>query len=294
MSRDSSEGKHDDPHGWRQEGRDLLAAVAGGVIVGMPLLYTMEMWWHGMTVSEWHQLALLTAILLVNFGFSIVSGFRQEWSIPQALMETVTSVGIGIVLSAVILALIGEMKPGHTFSEISGKVLLEAAAVSIGVSFANVQVRDRSRTGDDEQKPRPPDGDPEVRQLHADLRDATAAMIGSTLFALNIAPTEEVVLIASRLGAWQLLAVLGASLVFCYVILFASRFEEHEVYVPGVFQSPVAETVMTCALSLAVAFVLLWLLGEAGTLSEPRAAIANTVALGLPACVGGAAGRLVA
>jgi hypothetical protein len=37
------------PAGWRQEGRDLMAAVAGGAIVGMPLLYTMEMWYHGMT-----------------------------------------------------------------------------------------------------------------------------------------------------------------------------------------------------------------------------------------------------
>ena len=57
-----------------------MAAVAGGAIVGMPLLYTMEMWFHGMTLSEIHLLILLGVILIMNFGFSLVSGFRHDQS----------------------------------------------------------------------------------------------------------------------------------------------------------------------------------------------------------------------
>ena len=36
-----------DRWGLKKEVRDLMVAVTGGAIVGMPLLYTMEMWLHG-------------------------------------------------------------------------------------------------------------------------------------------------------------------------------------------------------------------------------------------------------
>ena len=290
-----------DPHGWRREARDLAAAVAGGAIVGMPLLYTMEMWWHGMTLSPAHLLLLIVAILLMNFAFSIVSGFRQESTLVEAAMESVTSVGIGVVFSALILSLIGELEPAMSAAEIVGKVLLEAAAVSVGVSFANAQVRDRSRTGDDAngnghghagRDGRTPE-DPEREQLRADLRDASAALAGATVFALNIAPTEEVLLISSRLASWQLLVLLCFGVALCHLILFASGFEEHVVHVRSLFQNVYVETLLTCAIALLVAAGLLWLLGEPGALSNPSSAVAAVVTLGLPATVGAAAGRLI-
>ena len=292
-----------DPRGWRREGRDLMAAVAGGAIVGMPLLYTMEMWWHGMTLSPGHLLVLIVVILVMNFVFSVVSGFRRESTPVEAAMESVTSVGIGIVFSALVLWVIGELKSAMSPPEVIGKVLLEAAAVSIGVSFANAQVRDKSRTGDDDDDDddgRRGDGgarrpeDPERAQLRADLRDASAALAGATLFALNIAPTEEVMLIASRLAPWQLLVLLGLSVALCHVILFASGFEEHVVHVRSLFQHAYAETILTCAIALLVATGLLWLLGEPGAFSNPSNAVAAVVTLGLPATVGAAAGRLIA
>ena len=79
-----AEGPPQDRYGWREEGKDLLRAVAAGSIVGMPLLYTMEMWWHGMTLSAAHLLILLIATLVLNFCFSLFSGFRREYSFTAA------------------------------------------------------------------------------------------------------------------------------------------------------------------------------------------------------------------
>jgi putative integral membrane protein (TIGR02587 family) len=297
-----------DPCGWRQEGRDLLRGVAGGAIVGMPLLYTMEMWWHGMTLGEWHLLILLGVMLLINFLFSLVSGFRQEYSVAQALSESITAVGIGIVFSFVVLSLIGELTWNAAPVEIVAKILLEALVVSVGVSFANAQVLGRSRTGDSNQDEQgqetgnrdscesgQPDehADPERLQLRADLKDASATLAGAIVFALNIAPTEEVLVIATRLGPWQQMAMLAGGVLLCYIILFASGFEEHQVYVESIFQNPLAETIMTCALSLVVSFALLFLFGQREVMSYPTTAIAATISLGLPAIVGGAAGRLI-
>jgi putative integral membrane protein (TIGR02587 family) len=288
-----------DPGGWRQELHDLMAAIAGGSIVGMPLLYTMEMWWHGMTLGAGHLLAIVGVILVTNFGFSLISGFRHDDTPGEAAIESLTSVGIGLVFSTLILWLIGELSFRTSMMDSIGKILLEAVAVSVGVSFANAQVRSKSRSGDDDDDRRQHGGgkrqpaDPERAQLRADLRDASASLAGATVLALSIAPTEEVLLISSRLGPWQLLLLLGFCLAICYVILFASGFEEHEVHVQSVFQNPYVETVLTCAIALLVSAGLLWLLGEQQTLSTPSRAVASVITLGLPATVGAAAGRLI-
>ena len=100
-------------------------------------------------------------------------------------------------------------------------------------------------------------------------------------------------MIASQLEPLRQLALLGAGVVFCYLILFAAEFKEHEVHVPSLFQHPVSETILTCAISLAVAAVLLLMVGERSALSDPMTAMGCIVVLGLPAIVGGAAGRLI-
>ncbi|MDQ3623419.1 MAG: TIGR02587 family membrane protein [Verrucomicrobiota bacterium] len=297
--RNVNDSADDDPYGWRCEGRDLLRAVAGGAIVGMPLLYTMEMWEHGMSVSDWHLLALLGAMLVVNFLFSLLSGFREEYSVTEAISESITGVGIALALSAGILWVIGELSTELSRQEVIGKVLIEAAAVSLGISFANAQMQ-KSRTGDeaggggDSAGKKPPPGAPAALQLRADLREMVAALAGSTVFALNVAPTEEITLIAARLSPWQQLALLAVSVTLCYIILFAAQFREHAVHVESVFQTKGAETLLTCAISLTVAAGLLLLHGHGDAMQHFSTGVAAIVTLGLPAMVGGAAGRLIA
>lgn len=281
--------RRSDPGGWKQERHDLMRAIAGGAIVGMPLLYTMEMWWHGATLSHWHLLGLLAAILVVNVLFNRLSGFRPGSSWGHAVGEAVTALGIGLVFSALVLLLIGELGAGTSPQVALGKILLEAAPVSVGVSFANAQVARGGGDGADDEKPE----DPERAQRDADLEDAAATLVGSTVFALNIAPTEEVIRIATRLSPWSLLLVLAASALLCYIILFASGFEKHRVHAPGPLQHPGSETAMNVALSLVVALVLALLLGQRELMASPATAAAATVILGLPAVVGGAAGRVI-
>lgn len=306
MSRDegaiSTDGRRDDrpdrdPHGWRQEGRDLLRGVAAGSIVGMPLLYTMEMWWHGMTVSEWHLVVLLASTLAVNFGFSLLSGFREESSVAEAASESVTAVAMGMLYSLGVLWLIGAVTFAGAWTDVVGKVLVEAAPVSLGISFANYHVRNKSREGEDkggEDKGGAGEReDPERRQLKQDVTDLAATVSGATLFAYNVAPTEEIIKIASRLRPFQHLLLMAASLVLCYMILFAAGFRKRRVYVRSVFQSPLAETLMAYAVSLLVAMALLYLVGVPEVTHSAADLVSSTVVLGLVAVVGGAAGRLV-
>ena len=308
-----------DPHGWREEGRDLLRAVAAGSIVGMPLLFTMEMWWRGTAASEWHLLALLAASLLINFGFCLVSGFRPHYSPGEAASEATTAVALGILYSTAVLWLIGEITFRERWSEVLGRVLVETAPVSLGISFANYQMS-KSRDGEDDDDHDTDDdeandghadddtagsgngngngnggrpADPERLQLRQDLTDLAATVGGATVFAYNIAPTEEILVISSRLSAWQHLLLMAVSLLLCYTILFAAGFRERRVHVPGPFQSPIAETFMAYAASLLVSFMLLSMVGVPEATETASAAVAMTVVLGLPAVVGASAGRLI-
>jgi putative integral membrane protein (TIGR02587 family) len=292
-----------DRWGVRRELRDLLVAVTGGAIVGMPLLYTMEMWLHGLLLGPGQQLAILSGILVVNWLFSIVSGFRHEYGVKAALLESVSAVGIGMVFSSLILWLVGEIAPGDAWDEITGKVLLQTSAVSIGVSVADAHVRGKQRAGEEEgsgdagggepsRKPPPGRGQLERWQLKQDIRDISASLTGAVVYSINIGPTEEVVMIAGRLSPWQLGAVVLASLALCYVILYASGIKDHPVHIESLVQSPPAETIITYAASLAVAFGLLWVLGEPEAMGSLNSRVAATLVLGLPASVGGAAGRI--
>lgn len=302
-----------DRWGFRREARDLLVAVTGGAILGMPLLYTMEMWLHGMLLGPYHQLALLLGVLIVNLLFSIVSGFRHEYGVGSALLESVTAVGIGMLFSTAILWLVGEIAPSDAWSVITGKVLLETTAVSIGVSVADAHVRGKRRDGSEDGDSRG-DGDPgkgegssdeegksettppraqlERRQLRQDVQDLISTLTGAVVYSINIGPTEEVMRIAGRLTPLQLCAIVLASVGLCHVILYASGIKDHAVHINSLVQSPPAETVITYAASLAVALGLLWVLGEPESVGSLDNLVASTVVLGLPASVGGAAGRI--
>lgn len=289
----ADEADHD-PLGWRQEGQDLLRAVAAGTLVGMPLLFTMEMWWWGMLLSEWHLLAILGLTLAVNYVFCLFSGFRHEFTWLEAFSEAVGSVGIGIVLSAAILLLIRELSLDLAPAEIIGKVLIEAIPVSIGVSYANTKFLGQS--GDDEAEDNEVSDEsgvsPEQSQLRQDLREAGAAAGGALLFSFNAAPTEEILMIQSHLPAWQLCAMIPASFALCYIILFASGLKEYRVSVKSFFQRPLVETVLAYAIALVVSFGLLYMVGPPIAMSSPSTAIGCTVVLGVEAAVGAAAGRL--
>lgn len=288
--------------GWSQEGLDLLRGVAAGAIVGMPLLFTMEMWWRGMTASPLHLLVLLVVLLAVNGVVCIFSGFRHETSLAAAAAEAVTSMGIGLVLAAAVLALIGELQADPAIAPAVAKILITATPVSLGVSFANAHIRGSGRAGNGDDNDAKDDDGPTPgqrilsatsRQIRQDLAEAGASLSGASLFAFNVAPTEEVLMIAARLSAWQHLLIMAASLVLCYIIVFAAGFKERRVHVPSLFQHPVTETLLAYAVSLAVSMGMLWLIGMPEVMDHPAIFVKTTVTLGLVAVVGASAGRLV-
>lgn len=271
-------------HGpWKQEGLEILRAVSGGLLFGIPLLYTMEVWWTGSHTTPTQMAVLLVMLTVPVFILNHTAGFRATPDVrfSDAVADTIEAVAIGIVATASVLVLLRQITPSTAVGVGMGKVLYESVPFCLGVGVARHFFRG--------ERSNPDPGEPSLNPTIADL-GATA--IGAIFISLSIAPTDEVLLIAGAMTPIWLIALMAASLGASYAIVFAAGFSgqndrhEHE----GIAQRPLTETAVSYLMALLIAAVLLWTFQR--DLQPWTQLVAQVIVLGLPAAVGGAAGRL--
>jgi putative integral membrane protein (TIGR02587 family) len=126
------------------------------------------------------------------------------------------------------------------------------------------------------------------------VADLIAAMIGSLFVSFSIAPTDEIDMLAASASSGWLLIMMLASLLISYGIVFASKITNYQnrLQQSGIFQSPKSETIMSYLVSLLTGILIMWFFHKL-TFSDPWFMwLRHGIVLGLPACIGGAAGRL--
>lgn len=275
--------------GWADERDAFIRAFAGAFIFGVPLLFTMEMWWIGEHGDAWKLLTFLVVALLANFGLAFAAGFKRETTFISHVDEAVDAMAVGIVSAAIMLLILNQLRPGDSIASIVGKIALQAVPLSIGASVAN-QVFDagRSRQGNSDGNGR---HEQPLSAWQGIISDVGATAIGGIFIGASIAPTEEVPMIAAALDYWHLIALVGFTLLLSYGIVFASGFDSQRA--AGPFQHPFTETMLAYTVSLLISFVALYLFNQV-MFNEPLLTITEQViVLGFPTTVGGAAGRLV-
>lgn len=278
---------------WAAEGVDLVRAVSGGLLFGIPLLYTMEVWWVGSYTESTRVLGVLLLSFLPVVFLNKTSGFRsgKEVRFADAAMDAIEAVAIGILAAGALLFLLKEITLATPLNEAVGKVAFEAMPFSIGVALAQHFLRRGRDESDDD------DGAADNEsELHATVADIGATLIGAIFVGFNIAPTDEVPMIASALGPYALIAVIIVSLVVSFCIVFVAGFsnEDQRRSQRGIFQHPLSETVACYLVSLVAAGVMLWYFQRFDAGAPWQATLSHIIVLGLPASVGGAAGRLAA
>jgi len=286
---------------WRGELYDLVRALSGGFLFGIPLLYTMEMWWIGSFIEPWRLLAFLCVAFLINLMLSHFAGFRQDAPAASSVQEALEAMAIGLLGAAMTLLVLGEIRPGVPLNAIVGKIVIESIPFSLGVSISNGLLRGNKEDpkGDDEggrgsQQSRREGAGERRRVLNATLLDAGATIAGALFVAFSIAPTEEVPMLAGQHGPLQLIGLAFFSLLISYGITFEAGFrnQQDRYEQAGIFQRPLSETVFSYLLSLVVSAVLLALFKQLDFSSPLSLWLAQALVLGLPATVGGSAGRL--
>lgn len=92
--------------------RQLVRAIAGGLLLGLPPLFTMEMWFKGFLLHSWKIVALVVFTFVIVIGYSAFAGFRRERTWPDLIIDSVQTMGIAAVVAAGTLWLLGRIDPG--------------------------------------------------------------------------------------------------------------------------------------------------------------------------------------
>jgi putative integral membrane protein (TIGR02587 family) len=276
---------------WDKELQDVLRAVSGGFIFATPLLYTMEMWWIGTTAELWKLMLFLGVAALISLGLarSRSGGFKEETSRFASLEQAVDGIAVGLIGAVIVLTVLNRIQLGDPLGMVLGMVIVQAVPISIGAAVANAifgRHGERSRAGEEEG------GEPQGAG-QAFVADFGATIIGAIFLAFSIAPTDEVPTLAAGLDYVHALALIALSLLLTWIIVFVSGFGTGQHEQQGPFQSPLTETVLAYLLSLLVALVSLFLFDRIEWGDPLGDIVAMVLVLGLPAAVGGAAGRLV-
>lgn len=278
---------------WQRECDDLIRGAAGGFLFGIPLLYTMEVWWIG---SYSHPFRLLIALILtfiVVFLLNRTEGFRRTQNIQfiQSITDSVEALAIGIIGATFILILLREIDLSTPLLEGLGKVIFEGIPFAIGVALAKAFLSgDRNQSSDKNQNFQKKN----ESRMNATLSDIGATLIGAIIIAFNIAPTDEVPMLAAATSPPWEIAIMVASLLISYGIVFEAGFvnEKQRRTQQGVFQRPLSETIMAYLVSLLAAALMLWFFQKLSFSDPWENWLSFTIILGLPATIGGAAGRL--
>lgn len=279
--------------------QEYARGIAGGLLFSLPLIYTMEVWWAGFTSHPMRLFFYVVVTFVLLLGYNQFAGLRHDASLREVAIDSVEEMGLGLLLSSAMLLLLRRVTFDMTTSEIVGKIVIEAMPVAIGVSVGTAQLgggdgksTDTGAGGDDRSK--------KTRGEKAGAKDLThfggqmvIALCGAVLFAANVAPTEEVVQLASEIGSWNLLGLALASIALGALVLFYSDFTGAQRFAPseGVFVVIIGATI-TYAVALLSSAMILWFFGRFEGVGWATV-IAETVVLGLAATLGASAGRLL-
>jgi putative integral membrane protein (TIGR02587 family) len=282
---------------WIEEMKAILRGAAGSFLFGIPLLYTVEVWAIGSSTDSLRLLAVQAVTFVVVVLLTQIEGFRRSLTIQplETVLESIESLGIGIFCAAIALLLLRRITLATPLSEALGKLIFEGVPFSLGVTLARSTL-ERRRSGQRRTPETVSEAEPvpTVATFRDSLVDIDATLIGAIVIAFSIAPTEEIPIIASALPPLWLLLIMAASLLISYIIVFASGFtDRRERARRGLLISPLAETMAAYVVVLmASAFMLVFF--QQLTSHDPwQEWLGNIIVLGLPASVGGAAGRIL-
>ena len=302
--------KHASPSIWARELDNLLRGVAGALLFGVPLLYTMEVWWIGNSVTPLRMLVGLGITYLALVALNRSSGFRRgrQSTFGRSLLDSLEALTLGLVVSVVSLVLLRRITGDISLHTALGHIVLESIPFSIGVGIANGLLNrgdggdqeqedgaDAEDSDEDDQSTDSDQPDEQPQSLWKDtLADAGGTALGATIIAFSIAPTDEVPMIAGALSPLVLMLVVAASLLVSYVIVFEAEFGNQQARQEqrGVFQTPLSETIASYCISLVMALVMLVFFKQLTLESPLNQWVSHTITLGLPATIGGAAGRV--
>ncbi len=261
--------------------------IAGGLIFSLPLLFTMEVWFAGFTLHPTRLALYVVATFALLLAYNRFAGLRSDASWWECAIDSVEEMGLGLVLSAAILWLLGRLDLAEDWSVTLGKIVIEAMTVAIGVSVGTAQLG----SGQDGEQESGMENDEAGNP--SDLSQLAIAFCGAVLLAANVAPTEEVLVLAEENSSLRLFLIALISLLLGGYVLFFAEFRGARQFARSADTFHLGRGVIsTYAIALAASASMLFFFGRFDG-ETASLCVAQTVVVALPASLGASAGRLL-
>jgi putative integral membrane protein (TIGR02587 family) len=283
---------------WQTEIQEVISGASGEFLFGIPLLYTMEVWFIGSYVEPAILLTILAITFVIVLLINQIEGFRPQESetISEAIAETIETLAIGLSCAALVMIILQQINLQTSLPEALGKIVFEGIPCSVGVAFSRSLLTGDLETNLDNHNDSSCQSSKQQSSIvwKDTVADLIATIIGSLFVAFSIAPTDEIDMLAASASPVWLLIIMLTSLLISYGIVFASKITNYQnrFQQSGIFQRPQSETIISYLVSLLVAMLMMWFFHKL-TFGDPWFIwLRYSIILGLPACIGGAAGRL--
>jgi putative integral membrane protein (TIGR02587 family) len=261
--------------------------LLGGMLIGAPVLMTMEVWWQGFSVAAWR----LVLLYVVNYGVLLIlqhySGLSHRKSFRAQASAALVALGIGTISSAITLFVLGVLRGGLELRDIAGKLILESVPVSIGASVA------MSEFGGKEEHEKITE---ERRNRAGYFGTLAIAVAGASLFGFGISATEEPLMIADQIDAKRAILLVLFSIIQVFAILFALDHKQGSREDLGSREHVVAvaeEAVSTFVVALLIGSYFLWTFGVLNSSIGYVAALYAIIAAGFVTSLGAAAAEVL-
>lgn len=259
----------------------LARAAAGSILFTLPMLMTMEMWEIGAYMSQARLALLLVLLVPLLVALSHVSGFEDTFEWREDVVDAFVACAVAAGSAIAVLWLFDVIDSTTPPREWIGIVALQTIPGSIGALLAQGQF------GGDEEK------EVERERTSSYWGELFVMVVGALFLSLNVAPTEEIVLIGYRLGPWHALVMVAASLAALHTFVYAVGLRDGSESDTTTWRHKLfAYTLPGYVLTLGVSATVLWAFGRLEAVSV-AAAVYPVVVLAFPASIGAAAARLL-
>lgn len=260
--------------------KDTARAVGGALVFSLPMLMTMEMWNLGFTIDRFRLSILLVLAIPLLVELSHQIGFERTVRWRDDLVDAMFALGVGGMTATLLLVSFNVVQTSMSAEEVAGKVAMQLVPAAMGALLARSQFGSRSQAS--------------VEKKNETYGGEFVLMgTGALFLGLNVAPTEEVVLIAYQLTPWHALALIAFSLLVMHGFVFAVGFRGGRELGPDTpwWSALIRLTLPGYVLALLISLYILWTFHRADA-TFSQVILAMTV-LGLPSSVGAAAARLI-
>ena len=257
---------------------DLGRAFAGALVFNIPLLMTMEMWEQGVVMGRWRLLLFILTGLPLLYGLAYYAGFSKRRGLVNDALDTAVALAVGFVTASLLLILFGVVEWDAPPHQALGMVALQAVPGAMGALLARRQLSGNGGGDTDEDQ----------ASYFGELFLMAA---GALFFALNVAPTEEMILIAYKATPAHILTLIAVSILLLHLIVFKAGFAGQEE-ADHPIKAFLHFTLPGYAIALAVSLFTLFLFGRTDG-HDIAGAVQACVVLGFPAAIGAAAARLL-